>query len=304
MTVLASAADARYGWWLLNMVGSVAANSPVFERVVVYDLGLTRAQRRLLGAVRGVELRTIEPFTPQWAEGRTWKTWIWTTIDAERLMWLDAGLTVLRPLDEALARVEERGYFVVSQGHPIRDSIPSDYYDLYDFPRELGDRVSIAAGILAFDRTGWFYERVIVPTHEDCLAGRSIGFSPGDAARLNSGLDRSDAPLIRDCTHFRWDQTVLNLRFYGAVEDPVVDDLDRFAGWRSPHDHPEQVIWSHRRRGDFAYLPRVPYRWPLAPFARAFGAAFRWRWWGVNHSWYFRPSTYVAKARRLAGDRR
>ena len=48
MTVLASAANERYGYHLLSMLGSVQRNSDVFERIVVYDLGLNREQRRLL----------------------------------------------------------------------------------------------------------------------------------------------------------------------------------------------------------------------------------------------------------------
>lgn len=302
-TVLCSAADARYGFYLVNLIGSVKAESDIFDRIVVYDLGLTPFQRRLVSAIRGVEMRKVPPFAPHWAKGRTWKPWIWTHIDGERIVWLDSGLTVLRPLDDMLAGIATRGYFVVSQGHPVADSTPSDYYALYDFPRELAQRDTVAAGILGFERSGAFYDRVIVPTFEDCLAGRSLGFSPDDAERLNQGLDSTDAPVLRDCSHFRWDQTVLNLRFYSAIEDPVVHDLDKFAGYRSPHDHPEQVIWSHRRRGDFGYLTRVPYRPATAPWALAWGAWYRVRWWRRTQSWLFKPATYLGKARRLWGAR-
>jgi len=294
--ILVSGANERYGWWLLNMIGSVQANSRhTFDRIVLYDLGLSPLQRRLARGVRGVELRTVPPFVPHWREGRTWKTWIWTQFDdGDDVFWLDAGLTVLRPLDAALEQVDERGYFAVSQGHPIRDSIPSDYYALYGFPLELGDRDAIAAGVFGFRVGSGFYEQVVVPTHADAIAGRSLGFSPNDAERLNQGLDRNEQPTIRNCTHFRWDQTILNLRFYLGVDDPVVADLDEYAGFRSAHDHPRQAIWSHRRRGDHAYLPRVRYRTPVGA---AVGHAYRWWWWVKNHSWLFRPRTYVRKAR-------
>ncbi|HEY1368190.1 MAG TPA: hypothetical protein VGF23_13780 [Gaiellaceae bacterium] len=300
-TVLASAADERYGYWLLNMVGSVKASSPrTFDRMVLYDLGLSPFQRRLAENVRGVEVRSVPPFVPHWREGRTWKTWIWTHLEAERLFWLDAGLSVLRPLDEALAQVRERGYFVVSQGHPVADSIPSDYYALYDFPRTLSTETTVAGGILGFDRGSDFYERVVVATFDDACRGLSVGFSAGDAERLNTGLDRNAAPTIRDCTHFRWDQTIFNLRLYLAYPNPVVNDLWQYAGWRSRNDHAEQVIWSHRRRGDYAYLARVPYRPAVAPLGKSWGLWFRWRWWARNHSWLFDPDTYLRKAKRIA----
>jgi hypothetical protein len=302
-TVLASAADARYGDWLLNMVGSVKRNSDVFDRIVVYDLGLTGFQRRLLSHVRGADLDTVPPFVPHWREGRTWKPWIWTHADADTLIWLDAGLSVLRPLDEPLAAIAKDGYFVVSQGHPVSISSPPEYYDLVGVSRDVGRRTTVAAGILGFARSGSFYRDVIEPTYADCVRGLSVGFSPGDAERLNMGLDSSQAPVIRDCTHFRWDQTVLNLHLYKAVDDPVVHDLERFAGHVSSREHPEQVIWSHRRRGDLGYLPHVPYRGRERVVGPAWGLWHRAWWWKQNHSWLFRPATYVRKTKQLVARR-
>jgi hypothetical protein len=299
-TVLASGADARYGNWLLNLVGSVKANSDVFDRIVLYDLGLTPFQRRLADNIRGVEVRTVPPLVPHWREGRTWKTWIWTHSGADVLFWLDAGVTVLRPLDRALAQIDERGYFVVSQGHPVRDSIPSDYYELFAFPRDRSDNISIAAGILGFDTHGAFYRRVIEPTAEAARQGFSVGFSAGEVDRLNYGLDRTDAPVLRDCERFRHEQTLLNINFYRAVEHPVLADLDEYGGWRSNRDHPRQVIWNHRRRGDSGYLPRVPYTPAVTPLGKSWGVWLRWRWWAANHSWLFKPASYIRKVRNAA----
>ena len=98
-TVLASAADERYGYHLLNLIGSVKANSDVFDRIVVYDLGLSPLQRRLVDGVRGIEVRTVPPFVPPRAQCFTWKLWIWTHLEVDQLFWLDAGVTVLRPAD-------------------------------------------------------------------------------------------------------------------------------------------------------------------------------------------------------------
>jgi hypothetical protein len=304
-TVLATAADARYGWWLLNMLGSVDANSDVFDAVVAYDLGLDPRQRRLLDRVRGVEVRSVPPFVPHWREGRTWKTWIWTHLESERLLWLDAGLTVLRPLDDALASIAARGYFAVSQGHPVADSIPSDWYALYGLSEAVArSRPAIAAGIFGFATSTPFYSDVVWPAFEDCIEGRSLGFSADDATRLNRGLDANPDPIVRDCSHFRWDQSVLNARFYTAVDDPVVHDLDKFAGWRSRRDHPEQVIWSHRRSGEPTYMTRIPYRGRSAVFGRLFGARYRLRSWRVTHSWFFDRRTYLNKLVRLTARRR
>lgn len=297
-TVLATGADARYGYQLVNLLGSVRAKSDDFDEIIAFDLGLERAQRLLLEDTPGVTIAEVPPFVPHWRQGRTWKTWIWTHVEADRLFWLDAGTTVLRSLAPALDAVDERGYFVVSQGHPIGDSIPSDYYELYDFPRKLAECDTIAAGILAFRIGSDFYDRVIVRAHEDTVKGLSLGFSPSELGR-NSGMDHSDAPALRDCLHFRWDQTILNLRFYLGVDDPVVADLDEFAGWRSAHDHPRQVIWSHRRTGDLPYLSRAP----ASLRGRALGSLYRLRWWRKRHERWFTMRTYNLKARRLLSQR-
>ena len=293
--VLASAADERYGYQLVNLIGSVRANSDVFDEILAFDLGLDGLQRRLLEDMPDVRIATVPPFSPHWRQGRTWKTWIWTHVDADVLFWLDAGVTVMRSLRDAVAQAQARGYFAVSQGHPIRDSIPSDYYDLYGFPRTLADRDSIAAGIIAFDKSSRFYERVIVPTHDDALEGRSLGFSTGEIAGRNIGLDRTDRPPLRDCPHFRWDQTLLNLRFYLGVAYPLIASLDEYAGWRSAHDHPAQVIWSHRRTGDLPYLSRAPQSFRR----RALGFLVRLGWWRKRHQRWFELTTYRLKLLRV-----
>jgi hypothetical protein len=303
-TAVVSAADARFGRWLLNLVGSIERRSDIFDRIITYDLGLTPFQRRLLDGVRGVEVREVPPFVPHWRQGRTWKTWIWTHVDADAVVWLDAGISVLRPLDDFLQQIDERGYFVVSQGVPNRDCIPSDYYELYDLPHSFDDEPTIAAGILGFATHGDFYSRVIVPTFDDAVAGRSLGFSAGEVEKLNRGIDRMAEPIVRDCALFRHEQTLLNIRFYSSIEEPVVNDVYKYGGWLGPRDHPDQVIWSHRRRGDYRFLPRVPYRLPTAFVGIPWGIALYLRMFFLNHRWILRPSFHVHVARRLASKLR
>jgi hypothetical protein len=303
-TALASAADARYGNWLLNLLASVRRRSDIFDRLVAYDLGLTHFQRRLLDGMPGVEVRTVPPFSPQWRQGRTWKTWIWTHLEADTVVWLDAGITVLRPLSDFLDQAADRGYFVVSQGHLAGDSIPSDFYELYDLPPDFGEHVSIASGILAFRRDAPFYARVIVPTYEDALAGRSLGFSAGEVENLNRGLDTLDHVIVRDCPLFRHEQTLLTIHFYRSTTRPYVNDVYKYGGWMSPHDHPEQVIWSHRRRGDFRFLLRAPYQARTALVGLPWGAVTYLRAYAQRQRRFLRPAVYAHLARRVLSTSR
>lgn len=296
---LVSAADARYGKWLINLVGSVQRKSDLFDALIVYDLGLTSYQRALLDGMRGVEVREVPPFVPHWQAGRTWKTWIWTHTDADLIVWLDAGVTVLRPLTDFLDGVAARGYFVVSTGVAVDLSTPSAYYDLYGLDRAVADEMSITAGILAFARDSSFYRSVIEPTFEDCVAGRNLGFSADEVPKLNWGLDRLDHLVVHDCPFFRYEQTILNIHFYRSIESPILGELFKFGGFRSPHDAPDQVIWNHRRRGDYRFLPRVRYRTATALSGIPWGAAVYLRELGVRYRWLLRPSFHTHVARRV-----
>lgn len=298
-TALASAGDSRYGKWLVNLVGSVQANSDLVDRIVVYDLGLTPFQRRLLEQARGVEVRAVPAFVPHWRQGRTWKTWIWKNLEADTIVWLDAGVTVLRPMTEFLIQTRERGYFVVSTKVSNDRTTPTDYYSLYPLPPDFSARLAVTAGILAFARSSPFFRKVIEPTFDDAVAGRNLGFSKSEVAKLNWGLDRLEEVIVRDCPLFRHEQTLLNIHFYTAIRDPHVNDLDKYAGFTSPHDHPEQVVWNHRRRGDYRFLPRVRYKPRTAPLGIVWGTAVYAQHQARAHSWLLRPRLYATLVCRL-----
>jgi hypothetical protein len=299
-TVLATAADERYGYWLLNLIASAQVHRRRVDRIVAYDLGLSPFQRLLLERCRGVETRNVPEFVPFWRQGRTWKLWIWRYLEADRILWLDAGVTILRTLDDPLAQIAEHGYFAVANGHPNRPSIPSDWYERFGIGTSEAERPGISTGIFGFATAGLVYDDVIVPSFESALAGDCLGFSTEEAERFNLGLDHLSAPMIRDCPAFRWDQSVVNVQFAKALPAAHVNDVYKYGGWMSRHDHPEQIFWNHRRRGDFGYLPRLSLEQPWTVPARAWGLWFRWRWWARNHSWLFRPKTYLRKARRIA----
>ena len=298
-TVFASAADAAYGYHVLNLIGSLKRNSDVFDRTEIFDLGMSAHQRSLLGAVPGVVVRPVPPFAPHWAQCFTWKPWAWMQIDADRIFWLDAGATVLRSLAPALEQIDELGYFIVSQGNELRDIAPPDYFALYGVPEGYDTRPYVAAGIIGFRPGGDLFERVLARTYDDCLAGRNLGFSAEEVASRNRGLGAMELPPIRACRHFRWDQTVLNLHLVLQLPDARIAGLDEYGGWRSPHDHPTQVIWSHRRPGSLRYLKHVPYAGPHAWRARAFGMWWQLRWWLKLNGRFFEPRTYLLKLRAL-----
>ncbi len=208
--VLASAADERYGYHLLNLIGSVKANSDLFDEIVVYDLGLSAHQRRL-AARPGVEVRPVPPFVPHWAQCFTWKPWIWTQLDADEVFYLDAGTTVLRSLAPALEQIRSRGYFLVSQGSTLRDLVPPDYLDLYGLAESFWSARtsrpgSSASGPVATSSAACSCRPTRIASRAKTWASPRRGRHEEPRARRNGGAGG------RDCRHFRWDQTILNIR--------------------------------------------------------------------------------------------
>ena len=297
-TVLASAANVRYGYHVLNMIGSVEQNSDVFDRIVVYDLGLDERQRRLIRGLRHVEVREIPAFAPHWAQCFSWKPWIWTHLEAQRLFYLDAGATVLRPLDDVLAAIDSEGYFVVGQGISLREIVPSDYYSLYGLPHGAAEREYVAAGIIGFRTDSDFFDRVIRPTYEDVLLGRNLGFSRGELEQLNWGMTQLEHPIVRDCPRFRHDQTLLNIHLALALPDAHINDVRKYGGWLSPHDHPDQRIWNHRRACDWRYVAAASYRFPYGLLAEWVRLRLRFGGWKMRNRRFWQPASYWSKARR------
>jgi hypothetical protein len=302
-TVLASAADGSYGTQLLNLVGSVKRNSDLFERIVVFDLGLTPVQRFLLDRIEGVELRTVPPFVPHWAQCWTWKPWIWTHVEARRVLYLDAGLTVLRGLAEPLEQIERRGYFVVGTGHPNGEHIPSDYYELYGLPERIAGEDCVGANVIGFDTGSSFYEQVIVPTFDDVSLGRNLGWSTGELSWRNVGINELEHPVIRDAPRFRHDQTLLNIHLYKNLRQPWVNPTAPYAASVSDREHPAQLMWAHRKRAGFPYVARLPYRTRGAALVgRALGSGLQLRsWLAVNGR---SPHAYADKLAAVARRRR
>lgn len=72
-----------------------------------------------------------------------------------------------------------------------------------------------------------------------------MGFSESEFKKRNKGKDKSI--FIRNCELFRHDQTLLNLylrKYFGKI---FINNINKYAGWQSPNEHPEQLIWNLRR---------------------------------------------------------
>ncbi len=249
----------------LNLVGSILKRSPGLKAIYVYDLGLTAFQRFQFKGIPGVTLKKVPPFVKHWRQCWSWKPWIWLNTPANNLMFLDAGTEVLRDLSEIAECVLANEYFLVSQyetsenGHTLSDIVPSGYYQEFGLDTSVSKNPVVAGGIVGFKTSSEFFHKVITGTYELVIKGYNLGWSEHELWR-NKGINQLEDPAVRDCPYFRHDQTLLNLLLYKYIENPVIQPVNKYGGFHSPQDHPEQVIWNSRDHNPLAFVNHIEYR--------------------------------------------
>ena len=129
---ICTAADEYYFVPLLNLIGSIfRANSENIGQIAVFDLGLTLAQVRHLNSIEHVVVYSLADEDPNLTKlfctcytgrhVRGWYTWKYVVIKRALdmfpyVLWLDAGTTVLKSLDDLFGHIQQNGYFLSTSG--------------------------------------------------------------------------------------------------------------------------------------------------------------------------------------------
>ena len=116
--MIITAASSTFGPSLLALLGSLNLNWPDHPPIRVYDIGLDDNTLHVLKD-NNVEVIKVPEFCPHWQKHFTWKIWCWNDAPASKIFWMDAGLVVLKPLDEVFHAIDNIGYFVVPTYHPL-----------------------------------------------------------------------------------------------------------------------------------------------------------------------------------------
>ncbi len=279
--IIITGASPSYETSLLALLGSLNCNWPGHPRVVVYDLGMTSSTLQRLAAA-DIEVRKVPEFCPHWRSDFTWKPWCFRDAPGRSYLWLDAGMCVLRPLDEAFACIERLGYFAVAlYNHPIAPSVPELLCrNLGLTAVELEPMISMSSGVHGFLKEG---------------PGAELVEESFQRALVQENMQATAPP-------HRHDQALLTLLLYKHFGSPVLADYHIYAHHdpTGPGSESRQKIWVHRRKmleadqRHFAqFLNRAgdPYR----PVGRIAGAK--------PPGWFKRLRFAVAKLRgRFPGD--
>ena len=240
--LIITAASRSYSAHLLSLVGSANANWPGHPPILAYDLGMTEETVALLTKA-GVEVRRVPEFCPHWRKYYIWKIWCCCDAPADRYLWLDAGIYVLRPLPEAFVALDRLGYYVQPNGFSLGDTAcqPLQHY----FSDLKFDEVPVInGGLHGFDKTR--AAPLLDEAYRLCVEEKYVA--------PDSPLGRGDQDLLSALVH----------RHFAPV---VYLDRHLYAEHAGPEQVHGQRIWVHRRemRSDDADYFRNCVLTPSAP---------------------------------------
>jgi hypothetical protein len=227
--LIITAASESYTAQLLSMLGSLRCNWPEHPPVLVYDLGLSEETTGFL-AKAGFEVRKIPPFAPHWRQHYTWKLWCMHDAPAKRVLWLDAGCCVLRPIPEILDIVSAQGYFGLPNARPLEiEASEAACEGCGVSPDFRKGKVVVTAAVLGFLR-GSKAEQVIEEAYSVGLTERFI---------------RATRP------EHRWEQAILSLQMYKHITPLILCDADTYFNEDWHARFTTQSIWAARRAMHF-----------------------------------------------------
>lgn len=222
--LIVTAASEAYGPSLLSLLGSLNLNWPFHPPVLVYDIGLDASTLSELESNR-ISVKRVPPFCPHWRKHYTWKLWCLNDAPAQDILWLDAGLVVLCPLDEVFEAIRCQGYFVVTN------------YELLDW--EASEAACKGCGLSPEFRHG----KLTLPA---CILGFRKTDQIQEILREALSVGQTEQNIAATAPTHRWEQAIISLLMYKHLGNVVISDGIVYAGWPSPHQTPGQKVWLHR----------------------------------------------------------
>lgn len=223
--VIITAASDAFGNALLSMLGSVNVNWPQHPRVVVYDLGLPDHVLKTLSENQ-IEVRKVPPFCPHWRKHYTWKLWCWNDAPADQVLWLDAGIVILQPVEETFQSIERIGYFVICNHHGLEE--------------EASEKACEGCGVSPEFRRGR-------PTFPANVFGYDKSGRPGEVVAEALKIGTVEEYIKAYSPSHRHDQAIASLLWHKYFSPIAVHDRLFYAGNLSPTQTPGQRIWNCHR---------------------------------------------------------
>ncbi|MGA2047627.1 MAG: hypothetical protein ABSG96_08035 [Terracidiphilus sp.] len=223
--LIITAASESYRPQLLSMLASLRCNWPDHPQVLVYGIDLSEETFELVRQA-GFEARAIPQFVPHWRKHYTWKFWCMNDAPAERVLWLDAGVFVLRPLPEIFDIVVKQGYFALPNHQRLEIEASEQACEGCGVPAEFrAGKVTVTSAVFGFLR-GSPIEQVV----QECLR-----------------VARTERFIAATKPEHRWEQAILSLLLYRDISPLILCDGSLYFCEDLRAKFTAQSIWAARR---------------------------------------------------------
>jgi hypothetical protein len=223
--LIITAASESYRPQLLSFLGSLRCNWPNHPPVTVYDMGLREGTDQLLRQA-GFNVRLIPPFVPHWRKHYTWKLWCMNDASAERILWLDAGCCVLRPVPEIFDIIDQQGYFALPNYRPLDIEASEEACEGCGVrPDFRVGKVSLTAAVFGF-RCGSVAQQVV----KECLK-----------------VAQTERYIKASKPWHRWEQAILSLLMYRNISPLILCDGTLYFYEDLAAEFTTHSIWAARR---------------------------------------------------------
>jgi len=223
-------ADERFFSRLLSLIGSIhAVDFEDLAEIAVFDLGFTQAQINRLKSIQKVNVYQIEKVHPDILkhfrtsnQGRQVRGWFaWKPVAIKQaldmfpyILYLDAGLTVLRPTRDLFKHIQQNGYFFVNNMCNIEERVTKPVLEAIVYPLPLEQqKLILDKNTLEFDAgfqgvSRLMYENYVMPMYR--LASHLELFADDGSAKLGFGAGRHDQVLFSIHAHLLNPKTKFN----------------------------------------------------------------------------------------------
>lgn len=233
-----SSSDSKYFSRVLNLYFSLLYNNEKECKLKVWDLGMTKFQIGILKKLK-IDVIKIPKFVDHWNLCYTWKPYIYKYSNESIFLYLDAGCTINKDLSRIFELIENDGYFFVSQGQQLKDIIPTEFNDLNFLNNKNINSIVFAAGIIGINKNVKINNEIIERIYDLATMGYCLGYSKNEIHR-----DVTNLNIIRDCSVFRHDQSIVNAVFRKYLDEIVVQDASIYASTSLSSDC---IIYNNRK---------------------------------------------------------
>ncbi|MBT4856170.1 hypothetical protein HOM50_04840 [bacterium] len=218
-----TASDATYYPNLLNLIGSIhKTNFDELVEIAVFNLGMSAKQINSLKQIAKVTVHEVDhvhpdiikPIVTTRSGKRVPGSYAWKPVVIKQsldkfpyVFYLDAGVTVLKSLNDIFEYIEANGYFLLAPGPEhniidrstkrVRKQIMNQLYAQYRGLLTCKDTPSVTAGLQGVSRK--VYDEYVMPMYE--FAKDVTLFVDDGSSSKGKGEARHDQPLFSILAH-------------------------------------------------------------------------------------------------------